>query len=91
MCIALHALTVVRSFPHQNYCGLWRETPRSCENGQFGSEAFPLSPEDESTALQTTQVRGLQALAHCPARRDRKGVEDAQWGVLCVSLPMCVP
>lgn len=34
--------------------------PKSFKNVQFESEAFPLSPEDESTALQALQVRGPQ-------------------------------
>lgn len=66
---------------------LWSSEGKSpiLKNVQFESEAFPLSPEDESTALQTTQVRSLQALA----RRDHMGVEDARGEGVCVCLCPC--
>lgn len=34
--------------------------PKFFKNVQFESEAFPLSPEDESAALQALQVQGPQ-------------------------------
>lgn len=49
-------LTVVGSFPQQNYCALWRTPtpppPKSLKNVRLESEAFPLSPKDERVALQ---------------------------------------
>lgn len=67
------------------------EKKKSFKNVQFESEAFHLSPKDESRALQTPQVQGPQASARCPSRRDCARVEDAQGGALCVSLPVSLP
>lgn len=67
------------------------EKKKSFKNVQYESEAFPLSPKDESRALQASPVQGPQTSACCPARRDRERVEDAEGGALCVSLPMCLP
>lgn len=54
--------------------------PKSFRNVQFGSEAFRLSPEDESAALQALQVRAPQPQTCCSDRRDRVGV----WKMLIV-------
>lgn len=67
--------------------------PKSFRNVQFESEAFPLSPEDESAALQALQalqVLAPQTLTCCSDRRDRARV----WKILivgcCASLCSCV-
>lgn len=78
-------------FTTESLCFLEEKKKKSFKNVQFESEAFHLSPKDESRALQTPQVQGPQASARCPSRRDCARVEDAQGGALCVSLPVSLP